>query len=130
LPRVWATENLLYTVILYLYTLGIRIYTLYTGIRSSLYPEGPALLIAAVSNHFESFPCPGSVHEQLLFSWTLFWHFHVAHALIYGVIKTLWIFLLREPGQATAAGEQAARIIILNEVRKELARRLRKDSFK
>jgi hypothetical protein len=45
LPRVWATENVVYTVILYLYTLGIRIYTLYTGIRSSLYPQGPALHI-------------------------------------------------------------------------------------
>jgi hypothetical protein len=62
--------------------------------------------------------------------WHLFWHFHTAHALIYGVIAVLWKFLLRQPGQAAAAGVAAADTIISTEVKKELSRRLRTDLFK
>jgi hypothetical protein len=65
-----------------------------------------------------------------MYRYHLFWQFHTAHAVIYGVIHPFWAFVLRPPGQAATAGAAAADIIIPNEVKKELSRRVTTDVFK
>jgi hypothetical protein len=54
----------------------------------------------------------------------LFWAFHVAHALIYGVVAVLWRFLLRQPKDAGSGGAAASHIILTTSARQEMSRRV------
>jgi hypothetical protein len=86
--------------------------------------QRPVLLSAAVCDHshqLDSCKC---------YRYHLYWHLHVAHALIYGVIKTLWKFLLRIPSQAGIAGVAASHIILPNAVKATLSSRARTAVFK
>ena len=70
------------------------------------------------------------LNRQTMCRFDLFWHFHVAHALIYGVIQSYWTFVLRQPKSTGVAGEQASHIIIPNDIRKLMSQRVQTVSLK
>jgi hypothetical protein len=72
------------------------------------------------------------IHVDNIFvcRWHLFWAFHVAHALIYGVVAVLWKFLLRPPKNADSGGAEAAHIILPTTVRQAMSRRVYADNLK
>jgi hypothetical protein len=58
--------------------------------------------------------------------WHLFWAFHVAHALVYGVVAVFWKFLFRQNKNAASGGPEASHIIIHTAARQEMALRMEK----
>jgi hypothetical protein len=60
----------------------------------------------------------------------LFWAFHIAHALIYGVVAVLWKFLLRPPKNADSGGPEAAHIILSTAVRQAMSRTVHANNLK
>jgi hypothetical protein len=68
--------------------------------------------------------------ETIVCRWHLFWAFHIAHALIYGVVAVLWKFLLRPPKNADSGGPEAAHIILSTTVRQAMSRRVHADNLK
>ena len=67
---------------------------------------------------------------QILYRFNLFWHLAIAHALLYGVVRGFWSFVLRKPSEQQVAGTSAQNIFISQAVQKTMSRRVKSSNMK